>query len=1711
MKQFLRYTLTLVAILIATSNAWAQENLQYQWVERFNNTTTFDNDDLEKITTNSYTNHVKFSITNVTYYNTLGIKRLDYPDQKDDQIHSSTWGWEVETNTNNPYQVTVTKIVAAVRGYKNDGCTWAKARFNNNEWTSCLTSSLGESGSTDISIENNQGLGSSVTFYTQNHYAEQSWTNWIEDYATFTLHNIRYTYKVTQRVPEFQYKAIAVTNNSEYGSAYSSWSSFANATTSESTHTKYDPNTLSTTPGIAQTVYFKAVPKTGYNFVGWKKSLDATTYESYDMEYSLDFTSTSNDKDKPSTITLYAVFNAQKDPRFDIQTTAAVEVGKTIYPTFTFDDVANAPTSDTSKKFHFIITHTPDATTKEGSDDPSKVISYNPTDNSITGLNSGTAKITFIHEETNDYFGQTQECVVTVSKQQTSLSLNLQETYFVDDEDNTVYTTNHSDVTVLVSDKTSDNRALFTYSNGILKANGDTLNADSETTTITVTQPETYKWTGKTLTQQVWVKKHEVRAHINPSTAVWNDIVKNPFSASSTHKVAGTVTPINGFYVAQEDNAHIGQLDPNTYNIQTYHTSGTAHFRVTRPADRKYQALNQVVGLTVGQSSETCPLTIYNYSSANGQTTYDSNKEYAVGYYDDPSGFLFDLSDAGDILSLDVRKQGLAVDDSYLYVIGYDEKGQNETTLMTLSNRNDITTNYTTHTCTISDITETRITRILVKSSSSDIWNDALAKFFKNIRVTRKQYLEPQITGKDFYLTQASIRMNFEGTFILDWSTCADEILLTCDNPSFVITPSVIDASEQKSGSTPITITCRDENATNLVGKVTIYDQMQQTDFYVHCKYLLQHIVWDQYFNNLETDEAGYIAFNQTLNAYAATVDGTPTGAPITYTLDENAKKIAHLETTNGVTTLHITGQGDGKITASVQAFEKDGRTYSADEVTRDIRVRKYGDLCNTIYHLSDGFNLFTIQTSESFNIQGMNAGTLLFNAYKDWYGVNYFYVQFSTDNEVSWSDKHIELDSENKDYTVLIPDGTTHLRFVTKTGATFYKYISNIYVKQKMELTPDTKQINETIYVNTPYERTIRVTYSDIPAIQTNLTQNTTNRLLLTPNQPVINNCGDFGTYDYTLSGEWSQPQTVTETLQFFTSAGLPQTVNITLHIIMHEEEVVSIASGSWSDPNTWNTNTVPQAYHNVRIEHQLTISSEAEAHSLTIAQGATISITSQGGLTIYAGGFTTHNTSADIILDNLQTGAGYLRISPQWQGTKPKVKVRYQTKSTLDTGANQDATWQYIGAPGANCQFTVDYITWLYQWSEPQNWINKTGTLTLEPFAGYAITQYGKPTYELIAEPINQNQTIQLTKTESGMNGNNLFANSFMAPIDAKNFTPEDFSDYNTGRDDIVKTFYLFNSGSWNDWNKYTDEESKGSNGNDTPGQYCAIPALASQFLNNDYDITTLPPMQGIYMIANNPAEIYLNYEKHVWKANSTADLSTDMHEPMRTPQRTRAQEQMQQDSFRRIRLQLNSANSGADRLYIIQTDETTPNYDNGYDAPNQTVTGLTNIYTTESFGKMEVSCSNHIDSMYIGFQAGSDTQYTLSFSSLIGDMLYLEDLEQDTIVAMQQDMPYTFTATALSINDYRFRLLLSPKGGNNSPTDTEDINNVSIWMDNNVLHITGTPANSTLQIYNVSGAHILTQAISDTPYIYNLSHLSAGVYLIRINNYTYKVIKK
>ena len=499
---------------------------QYEWVQRFNGTTTFDDDNLKKITDGEYTNNVKFSISGVSWYNVAGNKRLDYPAQKDDNIHNSQWDWTTQANPNNPYNVTVTKIQVAVRGYLNDGCDWAQAKFNNNDWTSCGTRSLGENGSKTVSIANAQGLGSHVTFYTQNYYKDASISNWVEDYATFTLHNIQYTYIVTQRVPIFQYKAVAIASPNGGGNVYASFTanSFSSAT---ATTTSYNEDVLSTSTGMTKTAYFKAEAKTGYNFVGWATSPDATTYLTTSSTYSQQLTSKSNDDAAPTTLTLYAIFKAKNDPVFTGNNISNLRVGHTQPAGYVFTHTATTkPSADSNADFYFTIAHTPDATSKQGSPDASKVVSYNPNTNEITALNSGSATITFTHKETDNYYKKTASYTISVIKNTTSFKWN-DTNLFWDSERENYFQTTHTATPISIDNQTDTEVALLYFNpkdaNDKHTLDLTTFNKEGHTTIVTVTQAENYYWKKHT-------EEHEIKPQ-DPNDHVTFTIDKNNYNS----------------------------------------------------------------------------------------------------------------------------------------------------------------------------------------------------------------------------------------------------------------------------------------------------------------------------------------------------------------------------------------------------------------------------------------------------------------------------------------------------------------------------------------------------------------------------------------------------------------------------------------------------------------------------------------------------------------------------------------------------------------------------------------------------------------------------------------------------------------------------------------------------------------------------------------------------------------------------------------------------------------------------------------------------------------------------------------------------------------------------------------------------------------------------------------------------------------------------
>ena len=188
------------------------------------------------------------------------------------------------------------------------------------------------------------------------------------------------------------------------------------------------------------------------------------------------------------------------------------------------------------------------------------------------------------------YSPLTKEVTITIVKHNTKFSLNFANEYFVDDEINkSTFFTNatNSEVAIQVSDKTADNRALFTYNGSILKANGATLNADAETTTITVTQPETYKWTGKTLTKEVIVKKY-------PTDFNW--LLQNTYYVGET--ITSIFTKTNNSLPST-----IASSDPTIVKVENNQLialrAGKVRITVSQAVDRKWVAFTHEKEITI--------------------------------------------------------------------------------------------------------------------------------------------------------------------------------------------------------------------------------------------------------------------------------------------------------------------------------------------------------------------------------------------------------------------------------------------------------------------------------------------------------------------------------------------------------------------------------------------------------------------------------------------------------------------------------------------------------------------------------------------------------------------------------------------------------------------------------------------------------------------------------------------------------------------------------------------------------------------------------------------------------------------------------------------------------------------------------------------------------------------------------------------------------
>ena len=1300
--------------------------------------------------------------------------------------------------------------------------------------------------------------------------------------------------------------------------------------------------------------------------------------------------------------------------------------------------------------------------------------------------------------------------------------------------------------------------------------NGNVLTlGQAGTLVIEMVQDATTGFYAKTSEQTITINKYGVDAFISQSSALRNEIIDNPFSLSY-----GLIE-----FDVESKNTNIAEYHKDTKKIQTYFTDGKASFQITRPEDYKYNKLDKTLTLEVNPAggclvlepcSGSCNVPTgedfipVDLTGPADYLSFQARKEAggAVGnieikqYVNNEWKFIDDANPGTDW-----RDYGYTLDESATKVGFFTSAGSFHRYFQNVQ-----VTRKTYLRPSMSSIALPQTTIGKPVSASFDLnWStcsDEIVLLSTNSNFVLSKYSIDATSGRGTTTITVTYDANSgsqSGTIIIYDQSQKIEIPVSCEVKAKLAT-EIIYTGEATYPETldgiPYPFYVKDENGNTVQGAAITLGtsnkdilSFDDTKIYPHCggsvtltatyagddthescslsvaltvPYCQREVVWNTSYLDFAVDANGFIDEKRVLDA---TINPE---SEITYQLHVvTSTPFAEIVEEGGKYFVRVFGEGHGYIVAIANECLYEGQRYDATYKIKELRVSGAG-ACdpNSLLIWGDGdtepfvykYSTNSSEKTRIYNITGLPADKMTFGAHAASSSYeNRLVISFSTESEGdNWIGEYkqtvVSGSSYNWNYSCPVPEGAKRVRF--QSEATLTIYFNGVTIPQQTYIRPSVESIEiSDAIVNEPFAPiTFSVDYSNVRLLQWKVSNNHDLGLKVIANQEVNNDCNMHGTYSFTLTGESPYPQSnVTETITFYTSAGDEVKIPVTITATLSEPFYFNVQDGDMAVSSNWTYNgsnthgLLPDKRFPIIVSQTMTINEgELVAYGITIEEGGSVNIQSDGGLTLHAGGFTDGVTKDNFTIVNNQDGVGYVRVSPYFinkvQGTMPNITVQYTTRAKA--GGAKDQVWQYVGAPGNNMQMSNDGVM-VYLWSETDGWVYSNTNMT--PFEGYALTRTaeGAETYSIVAQPIHDNQTINLTKTANGMNGDNLFVNSYLAPIDLTKFTTDgEDSDF---MGNVEKTFYLFNSGSWNDWQGENGEGANQIIQGESAGKYHAITPLGAALIDPNKDQTTIPPMQGVYVVANGEAQIHLKYNKHVFRSTSP------MNRPMRAPQ-------IEDENFMRVRMQVNSQNSGADRMYVIQYANTTRGYDNGYDAKNIIAQGQANIYTNEPEGQMEISIANQIDSTFIGFAAGEDSEYTLTFTSLVGQDMYLHDLESDSLFLITEEGQYTFSAHPNSVNDMRFQLLLYPDFSDDLPGNgvTTGIDNLvssaQVWVNDKRVYIADAPQNSTLVVYTANGMCITSPlTIHHTPCAIDLSHLPTGVYVLRLNNQAYKFVCK
>ena len=528
----------------------------------------------------------------------------------------------------------------------------------------------------------------------------------------------------------------------------------------------------------------------------------------------------------------------------------------------------------------------------------------------------------------------------------------------------------------------------------------------------------------------------------------------------------------------------------------------------------------------------------------------------------------------------------------------------------------------------------------------------------------------------------------------------------------------------------------------------------------------------------------------------------------------------------------------------------------------------------------------------------------------------------------------------------------------------------------------------------------------------------------------------------------------------------------------------------GNWNDPMNWSGGVPTGIGKNAVISAKATIPNDytAVANNITIVDGGSITIAPKGKL---KANNINGATAENLTLQADENGSAILLFKND-ESNKVNATVELYSLASSDglrngqVGNFKDPKWQYLGIAVENIEYSTlnpnGTSNWIYRWDETHNatscWAEKlTSNSTLSAWIGYCLAQETATTYNYSGSLLNADHTYNLTYTPENASddlGNNLITNSYTAPIDITTLNDANFQN-------AKANIYIYKTGSYLEWKEQTTSEGFNA------GQVIVIPVNTISTLGSEYP-RTIASMQAFFVNAiAEGAKFSVNYENNVYNS-------------LRKENQKRSNSLEKENNFNVLKIQINSSSSN-DRLYLLEHENTTDKFDNGYDAekifdnPNGP-----QIYATTPFGCASICTNESFDGQAIGFVADNENEiYTMTFE--IDQLhsyeeLYLYDTETGIYVDIFAEESYQFYASTTP-NHSRFYIksTKSNQPENETPTNVE----TTTWDD--IIN-----ENQPIYIYSITG-QLIEKYQTSSDFKSHISNYPIGIYIVKSGNKTFK----